>query len=780
MMLYNYNAARVDISKIITNIHSAGVIEGGIISDAGGGNINISEGSGYLREIDTDTGKLKQFSWDELLNQPIPVGTARYVGVTYNSGDPIVILKTADTWNNHTEFRLGSVVNDTGTLHILNNPWRAVDPINYINERFFETKPLERADRIGGLLLGNTGTRNVTVSAGELYDITNEFDIAAIDTSGANTFDSYYDTTKQGSAIKQWDNLNYNNAGVLTPITPNLYANLWWYIEADGNLVMMYGTAQYPTSAGAEAEDIPAIIPLRLQTHGRLLGRFIFKQGTNVPVLIESAFEIDFTGTTANLHNNLGNLTYDASGHGNGYTGFQRGTTLSASDPSVNDDETKGYARGDWWLNTTSYTPFMLWRATTGAALWKDMLANNGKVYFISQLIGNNTVYTGRSWQTPFADITYALSVASAYPPSDTNRIWLIVTDAQPYIENFTLPRYISLIVPFGRLKGQIQLDGEQHLHFFRGENNGNDFLETNAYGTNIYIDFDEIKVIGNWVGIKNQSVLHRPFVNGNLITLEDFNSYVAMAIQDNAGGVQSHYNVKRIHFSDAGTSHDQGTACYFGGASGVQAFNIGAITKDSTVTNNRGFWNAAAGTLIANIDNGNCAQPYWAVGGKIIAHENEPLAGSTTGVIIKPHNDVIGETRQPYITYISTGGIAMTTPPTSTQGTLLFSASYTPKRIGNTLEISFEWHGMINGTNSNIVIAIFNGSTLVTYTAEQHGSANLAHLEKVCRLPVSSLTTLTLDMRVGVGLTFPLITNGNQTAAIGTECYILIRELRL
>lgn len=45
-------------------------------------------------------------------------------------------------------------------------------------------------------------------------------------------------------------------------------------------------------------------------------------------------------------------------------------TTSSTSDPTVNDDESAGYAVGDVWVNTTSGEVFVLTDATTGAAVW--------------------------------------------------------------------------------------------------------------------------------------------------------------------------------------------------------------------------------------------------------------------------------------------------------------------------------------------------------------------------------------------------------------------------
>ena len=298
-------------NNIITKGLSTGKLTGGDITDAGGGNIDIAAGNGFFRSTDSHVGLLFELPWSQLLAQAIPSDTIRYIGVEYNAGSPQVIIKTTDVWNRHTEFPLGSVINESGTLHIVNDPLQVSNSISHIIERFYKTDPYKRADRVGGIILGETGTRNVTVTAGELYDRVNKYIISAIDTSGADTFDSYTGATLDTAATSQWDNDNYNNAGVKTSLSVNSYANLWFYVESDGDLVMVYGTAEYISSATAQNESPPSTIPARLQVHGKLIGRIIFQKGAGAATLIESAFTNDFTPSLATSHANLAGLAND-------------------------------------------------------------------------------------------------------------------------------------------------------------------------------------------------------------------------------------------------------------------------------------------------------------------------------------------------------------------------------------------------------------------------------------------------------------------------------------
>lgn len=56
--------------------------------------------------------------------------------------------------------------------------------------------------------------------------------------------------------------------------------------------------------------------------------------------------------------------------------GFKDLTVESTIDPTVNDDFTQGYYFGLVWTNTTSGDQFVMWRGTTGTALWLP-LSNN-------------------------------------------------------------------------------------------------------------------------------------------------------------------------------------------------------------------------------------------------------------------------------------------------------------------------------------------------------------------------------------------------------------------
>ncbi|KKN84452.1 hypothetical protein LCGC14_0289140 [marine sediment metagenome] len=306
------------VEGLNTVFHSAGWISpGGVISDAGGATINVTAGDGMLRSSDSPVAQLKFIEWPASNGLAITADSIRYIGVELNDpNDPQVVVRTTNNFNNNTDFILGTVVNDGGVLHVQNAPWEVGDHANFMIQRTRGTAPIARDKEVGGIIFSESGTRRVVVSAGQLWRGLTAFVIGALDTDpggAADTFDEYSSQGKENTGIAQWPNTLYDNGsggtGSLQTMGNNKWANLWWYIELDTELVMVYGTAQYNTRTEAENEDIPSTLPDRLQVHGILAARFIFQKSAATAAEILSAFDTPFTPSGVTLHADLGTVT---------------------------------------------------------------------------------------------------------------------------------------------------------------------------------------------------------------------------------------------------------------------------------------------------------------------------------------------------------------------------------------------------------------------------------------------------------------------------------------
>ncbi len=291
---------------------SAGHISGGDISDAGGETIDVAVGVGVIKITDSDVGENKYFNWAATSALSVPTDTTRYVGVEYNAGTPQIVIRTTENWDYNTEFPIGEVVNENGTLHILNKPWKIASDVRWISERWHETVHIAHVP--GGNALADVGTMNVSVTAGTYFCILNRYLTAAVDTSGADTMGRYYRDGVGGFTVElaetQWEDTLYDdNSGVLQVLGNNRWANRWFYQDIeDGDLSMLYGQGQYTSSSLASEEHPPSSLPTRLEGHATLLGRMVFQKSAGVASVVQSAFETLFVGAGTANHNDLGAL----------------------------------------------------------------------------------------------------------------------------------------------------------------------------------------------------------------------------------------------------------------------------------------------------------------------------------------------------------------------------------------------------------------------------------------------------------------------------------------
>lgn len=292
--------------------HSSGWVSGGAVTDAGGETVDVAAGTGLIRATDSRVAEILFFDWPASLAVAIPTDTTRWIGIEYNAGSPQVVVKTSHaSFDFQSDFPVAKVVNEAGTLHLQAAQQAVGDHAAQMILRMHGTMPLQRDERLGGLIIGETGTRNVTFSAGALWDDLNYFPIAAIDTSGADRVETYYvnsGTWTRTGSVSQWPNTQYNDIALgLVTMSNNRYANGWWYIEPDGELVMVYGQAQFVSSSQAENEQPPSTLPERITEHAKFIGRLLFKKSEATATQIDTIYETVFVPTQASDHVNLAN-----------------------------------------------------------------------------------------------------------------------------------------------------------------------------------------------------------------------------------------------------------------------------------------------------------------------------------------------------------------------------------------------------------------------------------------------------------------------------------------
>lgn len=305
-------ATYTNLQQFLDVMNSPGVITGGTFTDGGGGNLNVAAGTVAIRDVDDDVSTLYMADFPATVIAIPNDSTTRFIGVERNGTAPQVIMKTSDTWDMDTEFPLGTVANLGGTLFPFYNPFKVGDPITNIIQRFDAQATIIRSSA-GGLILGNTGTRQATLTSGVAWARLNDYPISAKN-SGTQTLIGIRPNPAAPPplvfdlGLAQWPNTQYLSGTTLTTMTNNRWANLWFFVNIATNAWgFAYGTAEYNNPAQAAQEGIPSYLTANFLASNLLVGRFIFEKNNNTPI-IESAFTRVFSTQAVSDHNQLSNL----------------------------------------------------------------------------------------------------------------------------------------------------------------------------------------------------------------------------------------------------------------------------------------------------------------------------------------------------------------------------------------------------------------------------------------------------------------------------------------
>jgi len=353
------------LTEDFTTRGSSGVIDGTPVYvevDTGVRKVKVAAGEGYLRTSNDQQAALKLITWSAVTQIDIPAPaagqeTVRFIGIEYNGGSPQVTTRTTFNWNWYDDFPLARVSIDAlGVMHILNAYAHSEDTANLtrkflrMNFPFHREEPPEGS---GGIIIGETGTRNLTLSEGYVWHGFNRYYVPARNTSGADRFDIIYRRAGGGftgtASNSQWPNTEYDDgSGALATLGANKIGNLWIYLdlaeEAGGvpGFDMIMGRGEYTSITLAQAEPVPSI-PNHLTYHGRLIARIIFRKSDPTALLIESAWTASVGANPVTDHAQLNNLNSTLYTHltaaeytdltDAGFTSLHTHVVISATEP---------------------------------------------------------------------------------------------------------------------------------------------------------------------------------------------------------------------------------------------------------------------------------------------------------------------------------------------------------------------------------------------------------------------------------------------------------------
>jgi hypothetical protein len=309
---YYHNTEHEDgLIDIIDTQWSTGIVgAGNLVADGGSGTLNVAASSVLLRATNSDTADIQQYAVSAATGMAITDLQNNYIYVEYNAGTPQYVATTTKRTDTNTNVLVATVYHNGTDVHINNYAVvRANDNMRRVSLRFVETQPTAWAS---GVMLSETGTRNIGITAGVLWQCTNKISLSAFDSSAAGTFIYAYDDGAGGwteqTAQTQINNTQWDNgSGTLQTLTANRYAVAWVYMEVDGDVIVLYGEGDY-TLAQANAATSPSSIPPRISAQGFLVGKIVLQKSAAVFTSVESAFTNILTTATVADHEQLAGL----------------------------------------------------------------------------------------------------------------------------------------------------------------------------------------------------------------------------------------------------------------------------------------------------------------------------------------------------------------------------------------------------------------------------------------------------------------------------------------
>lgn len=296
------------------------VISGFEISDNTDGTVAVAAGTGAIKTVDSEMSPPYFFDFAGDASVSLNDEADNYVYIDYNAGTPVVAVATSlSSLNFHTHLLIGEVRRDGTSLHITNNGMRFTDFYHKMSLRLFEIYGLQRAS---GLAFSETGTMNIAVTAGVFYAATTRLTSAAIDTSAADTFTSYYRdgvggwTEQTSQTAVDWTKYD-DGSGTLATLGNNQYSvfHVFGLIEegSEISIYLLYGQASY-LYAQALAATVPSSIPSELSspTASMYLGKIIIqKENTTSFTTVQYAWDQAIGFSAATDHGELAGLSDD-------------------------------------------------------------------------------------------------------------------------------------------------------------------------------------------------------------------------------------------------------------------------------------------------------------------------------------------------------------------------------------------------------------------------------------------------------------------------------------
>lgn len=304
------NGVHTDLSTLIFEGGTMGVLEGGVITIVSGLTFSISEGYGYFESV-IDNGIIKRYDWIDTQHTLLP-NQNQYIyinnnGILSNSG------VRPDSINNIV---LGRVVtNSTDIIMIDASPSSANHTSNLYGDLFRQA--LGPIYDTGSIVTENVTPYHLDVTGGDYFYSTNQY----LPSGGADiTFTMYYGDGTTGwttSATTEVVNGYDDGSGTISPLPLSAFTKHTLYVIGEGvneQYFLVLGQNQYPTLIQTEDGLLPIPPPYFEDSVTQIASIYVQQGNPNIIQIDDIRPVIGFKAGGVNassLHGNLLGLNAD-------------------------------------------------------------------------------------------------------------------------------------------------------------------------------------------------------------------------------------------------------------------------------------------------------------------------------------------------------------------------------------------------------------------------------------------------------------------------------------
>jgi hypothetical protein len=285
----------------------------GLVSDGGSGTANVGSLNGIVKVGASENSSTLFVNWPSATSLSLSNDAVNYV--TANYATPPTITSNVDLSSSiiRDKILLSIVKRESSSVEYVNIDAQNADLGYSINEKIIAQSNYQ-PEYGTGIIIGATGTRNLSVTSGWMYWGLSKIDSSEFDSSISSTWTNFYTTdsgttwTKVASQT-QLDNVYYNDiASGLVALGSGTFGLFWVYRNySNTDLYVVYGTDAYSTQALAEEVPAPSLVPWQVNEFAYLIGRVVVEEATDT-IHVTSVFIDEVSVGASSVHNLLSNI----------------------------------------------------------------------------------------------------------------------------------------------------------------------------------------------------------------------------------------------------------------------------------------------------------------------------------------------------------------------------------------------------------------------------------------------------------------------------------------